>query len=172
MLNLTYTFCRTYAPPLLSLSGIRLSDLLWRDNREEDTNIEERVSHPKLNQVEQRIHAQHNLIGERMTSLVISSQNNFLYYGFLIHSKEEVFRSTRLNKFEILLLFRKPYSLLDDTRNESQQGPISPDLWKEKKDMQLACGLLKGSFLPSLPASQYPLLEKNPRHLFTDKKNR
>lgn len=53
------------------------------------------------------------------------------------------------------LLFRKPYSLLDDTRNESQQGPISPLFEKIRKKRYAAClRLLKGSFLPSLPAYQ------------------
>lgn len=37
------------------------------------------------------------------------------------------------------LLFRKPYSLLDDTRNESQQGPISPLFEKRRKKRYAAC---------------------------------
>lgn len=119
--------------PLLSLSGIRLSDLLGRYKYRRES---------PASQVEQEIHAQHNLIGERMTYLVISSQNHFIYYGLLRHSKEEVLRSTRLNKVEIQLLFRnrKPYSLLDDTRNASQQ---ERNRSLKREDMQLACGLKK-----------------------------
>lgn len=167
MLNLTYTFCRTYAPPLFKWNQAERSTMKIQQEGRYKYRRESLAS-----QVEQRIHAQHNLIGERMTSLVISSQNHLIYYGFLRHSKEEVFRSTRLNKVEIQLLFRKPYSLLDDTRNESQQGP--PRSLKREERYAACLRLVKGIFpsfstcfsIPSAP------LEKNPRHLFTDKKNR